>query len=663
MREFGMIPVLPGFAGHVPGALKTHYPNATFTQSPDWCGFEPQYGSDTLLEAIDPLFTKIGSQFNSYVHADFGDPTGKETPIFNADMYNEMEPNSADPSYLAASNAAIYQAMISVNPNSIYLMQAWLFHEDFWNYDRVKAFLSGVPTGGMIILDLNSEEGPVWNEYDSFFNHSWVWCSLITYGGRRGIYGDLNRLALSPYVDLNASATMHGIGFTPEATEMIPSQFDIAMEAGWRSVPISDPIDWMKQWGVRRYGSLSPSLATAQEILSIAAYNSDIDTASLEGYPSVGDSMSHNTNATGIFNALQLYVNAVENNEVVTTGPFNYDITDLSRQVLINYFSDLHTMLASRFARTNSSASVYSIISAINTLFISLDSVLSADINYLLGTWIQDAASWGNGDDEWTNLLVFNARNQITLWGPRGEINDYAAKNGWADLVSSYYFPRWTILFDAMKNSSSTGIPINQASVDANITSFELSWGLQTTDRPKTIPSGIEPITLATQLVKEYFKYDATLWTILPNTMISLPPKSTQFVNIGSVGQAAVSGDCPFTNHGDGSSLVNCQANCLTAPDRCNAINYSPSNKDCVWRMCSDPLHPILSPGYGDYSYYGLNETASSKIMTSWHTDIGILSQLCLSDPACNGFASDGSVITDVSRTIPMSGVNLYVRN
>jgi hypothetical protein len=39
--------------------------------------------------------------------------------------------------------------------------------------------------------------------------------------------------------------------------------------------------------------------------------------------------------------------------------------------------------------------------------------------------------------------------------------------------------------------------------------------------------------------------------------------------------------------------------------------------------------------------HYGLNETASSKIMTSWHTDIGILSQLCLSDPACNGFASD----------------------
>ena len=42
MREFGMTPVLAGFAGHVPRAMTTHYPNATYTRSPDWCGFEPQ---------------------------------------------------------------------------------------------------------------------------------------------------------------------------------------------------------------------------------------------------------------------------------------------------------------------------------------------------------------------------------------------------------------------------------------------------------------------------------------------------------------------------------------------------------------------------------------------------------------------------------------------
>ena len=131
--------------------------------------------------------------------------------------------------------------------------------------------------------------------------------------------------------------------------------------------------------------------------------------------------MSHNTNASGILNALQLYVNAI--GSFPSTGPSDYDVTDLSRQVLINYFSDLHTMLASRFSKAGSSASVDSIISAINTLFNKLDSVCAADVNFLLGTWIADAASWGNGDSDWTNLLVFNARNQVTLWGPRGEIN------------------------------------------------------------------------------------------------------------------------------------------------------------------------------------------------------------------------------------------------
>lgn len=58
-----------------------------------------RYGSDELLEATDPLFSVIGAKFNKMTLEDFGDPTGLETPVFNADMYNEMDPNSADPTY------------------------------------------------------------------------------------------------------------------------------------------------------------------------------------------------------------------------------------------------------------------------------------------------------------------------------------------------------------------------------------------------------------------------------------------------------------------------------------------------------------------------------------------------------------------------------------
>lgn len=38
----------------------------------------------------------------------------------------------------------------------------------------------------------------------------------------------------------------------------------------------------------------------------------------------------------------------------------------------------------------------------------------------------------------------WNARNQISLWGPRGEIRDYAAKQ-WAGVVADYFKPRWEI--------------------------------------------------------------------------------------------------------------------------------------------------------------------------------------------------------------------------
>ena len=319
--------------------------------------------------------------------------------------------------------------MTAANPNSVYMMQAWLFHESFWTYDRVKAFLSSVPIGSMIILDLNSEDGPVWNLYDSFFGHSWVWNSLIAYGGRRGIYGNLDAVASSPYRDLNLSATMHGIGFTPEATEMIPSMFDVGMEAGWRSAPIADTSAWMRAWAARRYGTPggvpSPALAAAHDVLATAAYNSAIDTASLEGYPSVLDTMSHNTNATGILAALRLFVAAAANGEVnASTSTFSYDLTDLSRQVLVNFFADAHAMLGARFQNGAELASVQSLVELCSGVIADLDAALAADRNFLLGNWIADAAAWGGADAEWTNLLVFNARNQITLWGPRGEIND-----------------------------------------------------------------------------------------------------------------------------------------------------------------------------------------------------------------------------------------------
>lgn len=37
---------------------------------------------------------------------------------------------------------------------------------------------------------------------------------------------------------------------------------------------------------------------------------------------------------------------------------------------------------------------------------------------------------------------MYNALNQVSLWGPQGQITDYAVKQ-WAGQVSDYLLPRW----------------------------------------------------------------------------------------------------------------------------------------------------------------------------------------------------------------------------
>jgi alpha-N-acetylglucosaminidase len=52
-----------------------------------------------------------------------------------------------------------------------------------------------------------------------------------------------------------------------------------------------------------------------------------------------------------------------------------------------------------------------------------LDELLASNSNYMMGLWIQDALMWGQNAGE-KNLYNFNARNQVTLWGPTGTIQE-----------------------------------------------------------------------------------------------------------------------------------------------------------------------------------------------------------------------------------------------
>jgi alpha-N-acetylglucosaminidase len=277
MRAFGMSPVLPGFAGHVPSAMASRFPNASFSRSPSWRGFETAFSEDSFLAPSDPLFHEVGQRFYSLVAQRWGLPNDTSVPVyFAADAFNEMLPASTDAAYLAAANAAIHAAMSAVRPSAVLVMQGfvsvpfsqsplslivrhfcnsdtttrhgklsppittsithhyqrppitttttttirWLFvnGKKFWKPDRAEAFLSGVPDDRMLVLDLWSE-----NEVEAdrlggnYYGKPWVWSQLQIFGGRRGMFGSLAVTATSPVSHLNAAnSTMAGIGATPE---------------------------------------------------------------------------------------------------------------------------------------------------------------------------------------------------------------------------------------------------------------------------------------------------------------------------------------------------------------------------------------------------------------------------------------------------------------
>lgn len=84
------------------------FPQVNVTQLGSWGHFNCSYSCSFLLAPEDPLFPIIGSLFLRELTKEFG-----TDHIYGADTFNEMQPPSSEPSYLASATASVYQAMVT----------------------------------------------------------------------------------------------------------------------------------------------------------------------------------------------------------------------------------------------------------------------------------------------------------------------------------------------------------------------------------------------------------------------------------------------------------------------------------------------------------------------------------------------------------------------
>lgn len=137
MRQLGMTPVYPAFAGFVPAALKQLHPEASVTPATNWCHFPAGFCCPLMLDPADPLYTRIGAAYITTLRSELG---WDSASYYIADTFNEMKPASDDPDYLSGVAASVFEGMTVADPDAHWLMQAWLFFSDsrFWQPPQIQ---------------------------------------------------------------------------------------------------------------------------------------------------------------------------------------------------------------------------------------------------------------------------------------------------------------------------------------------------------------------------------------------------------------------------------------------------------------------------------------------------------------------------------------------
>lgn len=104
---------------------------------------------------------------------------------------------------------------------------------------------------------------------------------------------------------------------------------------------------------------------------------------------------------------------------------------------------------------------------ALDRLLSDMDLIVGFDQEFSVQHWISLARAKGGNIPE-GDQFEFNARNQVTLWGPDGQGLDYAKKQ-WSGLINQYYRPRWALFVARLINAISTKQPFSQENFNRNV--------------------------------------------------------------------------------------------------------------------------------------------------------------------------------------------------
>ena len=454
MKELGINVCLPGYSGMVPHDAKERL-GLDVADPGKW----NDYKRPAFLQPTSKRFAEIASIYYKEQQRLYG-----KADFYSMDPFHEG--GNAGGVDLRKAGEAIMGAMKAVNPNAVWVVQAW-------GACPYPSMIKHLKNGDMLVLDLYSENRPQWGNSEStwyrkegFNGHDWAFCMLLNFGGNVGMFGKLQHVVDEYYKARCSSfkSTMKGVGLTMEGIENNPVMYELVSELPWRDAKFSWK-EWLHDYVEARYGNINNAkVHDAWLLLARSVYGAGAKIVEQGCHESVlcarpaldvyqvssWSEMEEFYNPDDVIRAARLMVEA--SHEVKANDNFRYDLVDVTRQAIAEQARYVYDEVVAAYKAKDRKMFDYTTKRFLDIL-LQQDRLLSSMPDFMVGGWIRSARNLGQNEQE-RNHYEWNARVQITTWGNRsaaeyGGLREYAHKE-WNGVLADFYYPRWKAYFEAL---------------------------------------------------------------------------------------------------------------------------------------------------------------------------------------------------------------------
>ena len=284
--------------------------------------------------------------------------------------------------------------------------------------------------------------------------------------------------------------------------------YEYVFEKAWND-PLTKDVDaWVKCLADQRAGKEDPAMRAAWTLLADSVYNkvsSPGQTVRINQRPTMGDINEYRqyyVAPTYLYNNITL-LDALDDLLAAdcNTRTRHFDVVNITRQLLGNYFSDLYADYVKAY-REGDYETLHQIEQTMTNILDDTDKILATESAFLVGRWIRDARAIGITEED-KDYFESNARNIITTWGEEDALlNEYASR-AWAGLTATYYAYRWKEFFKDVDAAIDAGQPFDEKAYHERICKYEGQWWRERLGTFSAEPQG-DGVALAKNIVDKY---------------------------------------------------------------------------------------------------------------------------------------------------------------